>query len=134
MRSTGLPYASRRRSRIVRMRRRSERFQSATAGMAPDHTMPAHMAITEQRRDVGDVDTFWHESPAPYLYLHGVPTDGDDWLPFIERTGGYAPDLPGFGRSGQPPHFDYSIPGYTRWLRAYLDATGLDRFSLVVHD
>ena len=38
------------------------------------------------------------------------------------------------GRSGKPPHFDYSIPGYTRWLRAYIDAVGLERFSLVVHD
>ena len=89
---------------------------------------------TERREDVADVNTFWHESPGAFLYLHGVPTDSDDWLPFLERTGGVAPDLPGFGRSGKPPHFDYSIPGYTRWLRAYLDAAGLDRFSLVVHD
>jgi len=80
------------------------------------------------------VNAFWHESPGAFVYLHGVPTDSDDWLPFIDRTGGVAPDLPGFGRSGKPPHFDYSIAGYARWLRAYLDAVGLDRFSLVVHD
>jgi pimeloyl-ACP methyl ester carboxylesterase len=83
---------------------------------------------------IGDVDTFAHASRAPFLYLHGVPTDADDWLPFLERTGGHAPDMPGFGRSGKPPHFDYSIPGYTRWLREYVDRAGLDRFSLVVHD
>ena len=84
---------------------------------------------------IAGVETFSHEQPAPFLYLHGVPTDGDDWLPFLARTGGYAPDLPGFGRSGKPPHFDYSIPGYARWLREYLDAVGLDgRFSLVAHD
>lgn len=93
------------------------------------------MAITTERRaEVASVEAFWHESPAPILYLHGVPTDGDDWLPFLERTGGYAPDLPGFGRSGKPPHFDYSIPGYARWLAAYADAVGLDRFALVMHD
>ena len=85
-------------------------------------------------KTIADVDTFSHERPAPFLYLHGVPTDADDWLPFLARTGGYAPDLPGFGRSGKPPHFDYSIPGYARWLRAYVDAVGLERFSLVVHD
>lgn len=68
------------------------------------------------------------------LYLHGVPTDGGDWLPFLERTGGYAPDLPGFGRSDKPPHFDYSIGGYAALLRQYVDDLGLDRFSLVVHD
>jgi pimeloyl-ACP methyl ester carboxylesterase len=92
------------------------------------------MATSERRQEVGGVETFWHERPAPFLYLHGVPTDADDWLPFLERTGGHAPDLPGFGRSGKPPHFDYSMPGYVRWLREYLDVAGLDRFSLVVHD
>src|SRR3954449_7115517 len=88
--------------------------------------------------EIAGVPTTWRErEPAtdvPVLYLHGVPTDGDDWLPFLERTGGYAPDLPGFGRSGKPPHFDYSIPGYARWLRSFVDAVGLERFSLVVHD
>jgi pimeloyl-ACP methyl ester carboxylesterase len=68
------------------------------------------------------------------LYLHGVPSDGGDWLPFLERTGGFAPDLPGFGRSDKPPHFDYSIDGYARWLDAYLDAVAAERVSLVVHD
>src|SRR3954468_10015536 len=120
---------------MLRTRRRSERFQSAAAGMAPDHTMPPLMATTERRADVAEVSTFWREAPgSPVLYLHGVPTDGDDWLPFLERTGGLAPDLPGFGRSDKPPHFDYSIEGYARWLRAYLDVAGIDRFSLVAHD
>src|SRR3954471_7920152 len=88
--------------------------------------------------EIAGVPPTWRErEPAtgvPVLYLHGVPTDGDDWLPFLERTGGFAPDLPGFGRSDKPPHFDYSIDGYARWLGAYLDAVGTDRLSLVVHD
>jgi pimeloyl-ACP methyl ester carboxylesterase len=96
------------------------------------------MAIEERRDQIGDVDVVWREAPAtgpaPVLYLHGVPNDGDDWLPFLERSGGYAPDLPGFGRSDKPPHIDYSIEGYGRWLTAYVDALGLDRFSLVMHD
>jgi pimeloyl-ACP methyl ester carboxylesterase len=91
-----------------------------------------------QTEKIGDVEVAWREAPArgsaPTLYLHGVPTDGEDWLPFLERTGGIAPDLPGFGRSGKPPHFDYSIDGYANWLREFTDARGLDRFSLVVHD
>src|SRR4051794_25639165 len=103
--------------------------------MAPDHTMPPPMPTSERSEHVAGVTTRWHEAPGnPILYLHGVPTDAGDWLPFLERTGGYAPDLPGFGRSDKPPHFDYSIPGYTHWLRAYVDAVGLDRFSLVTHD
>jgi pimeloyl-ACP methyl ester carboxylesterase len=97
------------------------------------------MAIEERNEEIGGVRTAWREAPAtgdraPVLYLHGVPTDGDDWLPFLERTGGFAPDLPGFGRSDKPPHFDYSIDGYARWLHAFLDAVGTERISLVVHD
>ena len=55
---------------------------------------------------------------APTLYLHGVPTHSYDWVPFLERTGGIAPDLPGFGRSAKPADFDYSIAGYDRFLEA----------------
>jgi pimeloyl-ACP methyl ester carboxylesterase len=45
-----------------------------------------------------------------------------------------APDLPGFGRSAKPGDFDYSIPGYDRFLEVFCDAAGIDRISLVVHD
>jgi pimeloyl-ACP methyl ester carboxylesterase len=100
--------------------------------------MRAAMAIEERSAEIGGVKTCWRAAPAagraPVLYVHGVPTDGDDWLPFLERTGGLAPDLPGFGRSDKPPHFDYSIDGYARWLRAFLDRVGAERCSLVVHD
>lgn len=71
---------------------------------------------------------------APVLYLHGVPSDGDDWLPFLARTGGLAPDLPGFGRSPKGADFDYSIAGYARFLRAFADERDLGRFSIVMHD
>ncbi len=70
----------------------------------------------------------------PILYLHGVPTHSYDWVPFLERTGGIAPDLPGFGKSGKPGDFDYSIRGYDRFLEAFVDQLGLERFSLVLHD
>jgi pimeloyl-ACP methyl ester carboxylesterase len=89
-------------------------------------------------REIAGVETHWNEAPpqtdAPVVYVHGVPTYGDDWLAFLDRTGGYAPDLPGFGRSGKEAHFDYSIAGYGAWLRAYVDELGLDRFALVLHD
>jgi pimeloyl-ACP methyl ester carboxylesterase len=71
---------------------------------------------------------------APPVYIHGVPDSGRSWLPFLERTGGYALDLPGFGSSAKPANFDYSIPGYARFLSEWVDHVGLDRFSLVVHD
>jgi pimeloyl-ACP methyl ester carboxylesterase len=93
--------------------------------------------MEERREEIDGVGVLWREAPAtgtPVLYVHGVPTDGGDWLPFLERTGGLAPDLPGFGRSDKPPHFEYSIAGYDRFLEAFLAARGVERFSLVVHD
>ena len=71
---------------------------------------------------------------APVLYLHGVPTHSADWVPFLERTGGIAPDLPGFGRSGKSSDFSYSIDGYAQFLAAFLDEVDVESFSLVVHD
>ena len=70
----------------------------------------------------------------PILYLHGVPAAGWHWEPFLARTGGIAPDLPGFGRSGKPGDFDYTIPGYDRFVEAFCDEAGLDRVTLVMHD
>ena len=98
-----------------------------------------NLRVGERQEDVGGVPLFWRELPprggaAPVLYLHGVPTNSDDWLPFLEHTGGVAPDLPGFGRSGKPAGFDYSIEGYGRYLREFVELLGLERFSLLVHD
>jgi pimeloyl-ACP methyl ester carboxylesterase len=99
----------------------------------------AAVAITDSRAPVAGVELFWREAPspegrAPVLYVHGNPTNSDDWIPFLERTGGLAPDLPGFGRSGKPAHFDYSIEGYSDALEAFLSQRGIERYSLVVHD
>jgi pimeloyl-ACP methyl ester carboxylesterase len=66
------------------------------------------------------------------VYLHGVPESGDMWAPFVERTGGDAPDLPGFGRSPKPNDGDYSFRALGRWVSDY--TRDLERFSLVVHD
>jgi pimeloyl-ACP methyl ester carboxylesterase len=54
------------------------------------------------------------------------------WRPFVERTGGDAPDMPGFGRSEKPASGDYSYKALARWFCDY--TRGLDSFSLVVHD
>ena len=71
---------------------------------------------------------------APVLYVHGVPDSAVLWTPFLERSGGIAVDLPGFGESGKPADWPYSIGGYERFLHAFLDHLGLDRVRLVVHD
>lgn len=89
----------------------------------------------EQRTEIDGVEVNWRrEGDASVLYVHGVPTASWDWLPFLERIGGVAPDLPGFGSSGKPNDFDYSIGGYDRFLERFTETVGLERFSLVVHD
>ena len=95
--------------------------------------------VSEQRAEIAGVETFWRRAEpdagrAPALFVHGVPVSSDIWLPFLDRCGGIALDLPGFGRSGKPGDFDYSIPGYDAFLGAFLDHVGLERFSLVVED
>jgi pimeloyl-ACP methyl ester carboxylesterase len=94
--------------------------------------------VVERSGNVGGIETHWREAPSagcpPVLYVHGVPTASWDWLPYLQRIGGIAPDLPGFGESAKPSDFDYSITGYERWLETFTRAVGLERFSLVVHD
>ena len=94
--------------------------------------------MVERSGEVARLATRWREAPAegrpPILYVHGVPTASWDWIPYLERIGGIAPDLPGFGRSAKPDDFDYSIDGYLPWLEAFVEASGLERFSLVLHD
>jgi pimeloyl-ACP methyl ester carboxylesterase len=70
----------------------------------------------------------------PVLYVHGVPDSAELWTPFLERTGGIAVDLPGFGRSGKPASWPYSLAGYAAFLPAFLDHLGIDRVRLVAHD
>jgi pimeloyl-ACP methyl ester carboxylesterase len=67
------------------------------------------------------------------LYLHSVPTSSDDWIGFLEVTGGVAPDLLGFGRSSKAGNLDYSIPGFVGFLEGLLDAIAVDRVALVGH-
>lgn len=94
--------------------------------------------IRERRIEVGGAQIHLREASGgtgePILYLHGNPTAGWLWDPFLERSGGIAPDLPGFGESELPARFDCSLTAYARFLRELVDALGVERFRLVVHD
>ncbi|HEV2982625.1 MAG TPA: alpha/beta hydrolase, partial [Solirubrobacteraceae bacterium] len=57
-----------------------------------------------------------------------------DWLPFLQRSGGLAPDLPGFGRSGKPGSRTYTIAEYDGFLERFLEEVEVARVSMVVHD
>ena len=91
--------------------------------------------VTERSTEIDGHLVVWREAEgAPVLYLHGVPDSGEMWTEFLEASGGYAPDLPGFGRSGKRADFPYDIDGYAEFLGRFVDALGLRRISLVVHD
>ena len=71
--------------------------------------------------------------------VHGVPTSSYLYrkvVPELAARGlrGIAFDLPGLGLAGRPADFDYTWTGLGRWCAAAVDALGLERFHLVVHD
>ena len=93
------------------------------------------MEVVEHSGEVAGLPVHWRSAgDARVLYLHGVPTASWDWLPFLGRIGGIAPDLPGFGSSAKSGGFDYSIEGYVGFLEAFTVAAQLERLTLVVHD
>lgn len=95
------------------------------------------MRVEEHTIELARAPVFYRHAPAPglpALYLHGIPTSSDDWVPFLERTGGIAPDLTGFGRSAKGGHLDYSIGGHADFLERLLDELGAGRVTLVAHD
>ncbi|MBA3808278.1 MAG: alpha/beta hydrolase [Solirubrobacterales bacterium] len=99
--------------------------------------------VSEHTAEIDGLPVFWRSAPvgdrgaassAVALYLHGVPSNSDDWLPFLELGGGLAPDLPGFGRSGKPGSLTYTIAEYDRFIERFLDELEIERVSLLVHD
>jgi haloalkane dehalogenase len=88
----------------------------------------------------GAATTVWEEGDGePVVCLHGVPASAFLYrklLPELAARGrrGIAFDLPGLGLADRPEAFDYSWSGLAAWTAGAIDALGLDRFHLVVHD
>jgi haloalkane dehalogenase len=88
-------------------------------------------AVRSFVREEGDGD--------PVVCLHGVPASCFLYrkvLPELASHGlrGVAFDLPGLGLAARPADFDYTWTGLGRFCAAAVDALGLERFHLVVHD
>ena len=96
------------------------------------------MRVDEHTINLDESPVFYRRAAdtpgVPTLYLHGIPTSSDDWVEFLARTGGVAPDLIGFGRSGKGGHLDYSLDGITRFVEWFLAEMQLDTVKLVAHD
>jgi pimeloyl-ACP methyl ester carboxylesterase len=74
----------------------------------------------------------------PILLLHGFPTSSHLYrniIPTLAKTHRViALDLPGYGLSDKPLDAPYDFDFYTNTLNDLLDALGIERTNLVVHD
>jgi pimeloyl-ACP methyl ester carboxylesterase len=73
------------------------------------------------------------------VFVHGNPGSADDWQPLIAALGGngkraLALDLPDFGETVAAPGFKHTAPGYAAFLGEALQALGVERVHLVLHD
>jgi pimeloyl-ACP methyl ester carboxylesterase len=72
------------------------------------------------------------------VFVHGNPGSSSDWTALVEATGelgrAVAVDMPGFGKAPVPPGFDYQVSSYAGFLQQALEALGIERVDLVVHD
>lgn len=76
---------------------------------------------------------------APVVLMHGVPASSFLYRKVVPRLAaaglrGVAFDLPGLGLADRPADYDYTWTGLGRFCGHAVDALGLDRFHLVVHD
>jgi pimeloyl-ACP methyl ester carboxylesterase len=72
------------------------------------------------------------------VFVHGNPGVADDWLPLLHQAGTFARavaiTMPGFGDADKPHDLPYTVPGYAKHLAGALDALGVLRAHLVLHD
>src|SRR3954454_21095522 len=86
--------------------------------------------------DVGDVKIHARTGGTgpPVVLVHGYGVSGRYLLPLARvlaaRCAAYVPDLPGHGRSDQPPAAP-GIPELAEALGAWLDVVGVERPALV---
>ena len=110
--------------------------------------MDSHDVVSEHRAagrrfEAAGISSFVREAgpPAsvPVVCLHGVPASCFLYRKVLRELAarglrGIAFDLPGLGLADRPATFDYTWTGLGRFCSAAVDALGLGRFHLVVHD
>lgn len=99
--------------------------------------MPATLVADEVA--VGGIRTYFRRSAAPVpgramVHVHGFGISGTYLLPTAGELAGefdtYVPDLPGYGRSGNPDR-TLGIDGLADAVARFLDAVGIERATLV---
>jgi pimeloyl-ACP methyl ester carboxylesterase len=84
-------------------------------------------------RDAGPAD-----ASEAVVFVRGNPGSGADWEPLLaavgERWRAVAWDAPGFGRAHGPHGFPQTVDGHAAFIDRALDALGIERAHLVLHD
>jgi len=74
------------------------------------------------------------ESGEVLVLLHGFSGDKDNWLLYARSLRKnyrvIIPDLPGFGDNARDPTANYHMDAQARWLLAFADAMGINRFHI----
>lgn len=96
------------------------------------------MRVEEHTTTIDQVPVFYRTAGGPSagaqpVYLHEAIGSSGDWIAFLERTGGLAPDIMGFGRSGKGGHLHYSPESLTDFLVQLLSELGGERIDLIGH-
>ena len=73
----------------------------------------------------------------PVLFLHGNPTSSYLWRNVMPHLDGVArsiaPDMVGMGQSDKPD-LEYRLVDHARYVDGFIEALGLERVTLVIHD
>jgi haloalkane dehalogenase len=112
----------------------------AVSGMARSAAVEKHRAAGREFEAAG-VQSFVREEGEGerVVCLHGVPASSFLYRKILRELAsrglrGIAFDYPGLGLAERPRDFDYTWTGLGRFCAKAVDALGLDRFHLVVHD
>jgi haloalkane dehalogenase len=98
-----------------------------------------------RRFEAGGVQSFVRDqapsvgSGSAVVLVHGVPSSSflyRKMIPALAQQGlrAIAFDFPGLGLADRPEDFDYSWSGLSSWMGDAIDALGVNRCHLVVHD
>ena len=100
--------------------------------------------IQYKTASIQGLDIFYRQAGSPsnptLLLLHGFPTSSHMFRNLMRDLAGdyhlIAPDYPGFGYSSfpSPQAFEYSFESLYRLVLDFVDAIGLDRFSVYIQD
>lgn len=125
---------------VVRVMDRAEDTADSLLGRLPKIAPPISSSLLESEAKVDGTPVFFRFSPGAgdhqpaMIHVHGFGISGTYLLPtaglLAEEFRTYVPDLPGYGRSGNPRR-TLGITGLADAVAGFMDSVGLERATLV---